>query len=209
MLNNPSVIYEHEGLKREVSLASVLHSERTIFMTTQFDEHSANIIIQQLLTLSSTGNQKDKDIWLYINSPGGVVTQGKAIIDVMNSIKPKVHTVVVGMAASMGAVLLAAGTGTRYAMPNSEIMIHQPLGGASGQASDIIISADHIKETKRDLTQKLADYSNTTFEELEYLMDRDYYMKPERALELGLIDEIIATPNDRQLRKKRRHKATY
>ena len=201
--NNPSVIYENEGVKREISLASVLHSERTIFMTSQFDEHSANIIIQQLLVLAHTGDDKDKDIWLYINSPGGVVTQGLAIIDVMNSINAKVNTVVLGCAASMGAVLLAAGTGKRYAMPNSEIMIHQPLGGASGQATDIINSAKHIEETKRDLTQKLADYSTkTTFKELEIMMDRDYFMKPKRALELGLIDEIIETPNDRQINNK-------
>lgn len=197
-INTPSVIYENNGIKREVSLPSVLHSERTIFMCTDFNEHSANVIIQQLLVLANTGDNCDEDINLYINSPGGVVTQGLAIIDTMNSIKPKVNTYVVGIAASMGAVLLAAGTGKRYAMPNAEIMIHQPLGGASGQATDIINAAEHIKKTKRDLTQKLADYSTKSYEELEPIMERDHYLTATEALEYGLIDEVIPTPNDRQ-----------
>lgn len=161
-----------------------------IFLGTAIDAHVANIIIAQLLFLENENDKKD--ITMYIQSPGGHVTAGLAIYDTMQYIKPAVSTVCLGLAASMGAVLLAGGAkGKRFCLPNAEVMIHQPLGGAEGQASDIEIQAKHIIKTKARLNKMLADHTGQPLSVIEKDTDRDFYMSAEEAKKYGLVDKII------------------
>ena len=176
--------------ERAYDIYSRLLKDRIIFLGTGIDDMVANSIIAQMLFLES--QDKDKDIKFYINSPGGSVTSGLAIYDTMQYIKPDVSTICIGMAASMGAVLLAAGAkGKRFSLPNSEIMIHQVMGGAQGQASDIQIHAEHILKIKHKLNQILADHCGQDKKKVEKDADRDNFMSAEEAKEYGLIDEII------------------
>ncbi len=164
--------------------------ENIIFLAGPIDDHVANIVIAQLLFLQAEDSKKD--ITLYINSPGGMVTAGLAIIDTMNNIKNDVSTVCVGMAASMGSHILASGKkGKRFALPNSEVMIHQPLGGAEGQASDIEISAKHIVKTRENLNKMLAKATGQQLSKIEKDMDRNFFMSAEEAKKYGIIDKIL------------------
>ena len=164
--------------------------DRVVFLTGEINDVTADLVVAQLMYLESKGD--DKDISLYINSPGGSVTAGMAIYDTMNYIKCDVETICVGMAASMGAFLLSSGTkGKRFALPNSEIMIHQPLGGAQGQASDIAITAEHIVRVKKRMSEILAKNCNKTVEQIERDIDRDNYMFAEEAKAYGLVDGIV------------------
>ena len=164
--------------------------DRIIFLTGEITDAVADTVVAQLIYLE--GKDPQKDICLYVNSPGGSVTAGLAIYDTMNYIKCDVSTICIGLAASMGAFLLSSGTkGKRYALPNSEIMIHQPLGGAQGQASDIKIQADHILKTKTRLNKILAKNSGKPLDQVEKDTDRDNYLSAEDAKEYGLIDEIF------------------
>lgn len=185
----PMVVEQLDRGERSYDIYSRLLEDRIVFLSGEINDATANIIIAQLIYLES--KDADKDICLYINSPGGSVTAGMGIFDTMNYIKCDVSTVCVGMAASMGAFLLAAGAkGKRYALRNSEVMIHQPLGGAQGQASDIEIVAKHILRTKEKMTRILANNCNQPIEKVERDVDRDYYMSAEEALNYGLIDAI-------------------
>lgn len=186
----PTVIEKTPGGERAYDIYSRLLKDRIIFLGDGIDDHIANIIIAQLLFLES--QDKDRDIKLYINSPGGSVTAGLAILDTMNYIKPDVSTICVGMAASMGAVLLAGGTkGKRFALENSEIMIHQVLGGAEGQASDIKIRAERILKMKDSLNQILSKATGQPFSKIDKDTDRDNFMAADEAKKYGLIDKII------------------
>ena len=186
----PYVIEQTGKGERSYDIYSRLLEDRIIFLTGEINDAVADTVVAQLIYLE--GKDPDKDICLYINSPGGSVTAGLAIYDTMNYIKCDVSTICIGLAASMGAFLLSSGTkGKRYALPNSEIMIHQPLGGAQGQASDIKIQADHILKTKRRLNTILAKNSGRDYEQLEKDTDRDNYLSAEEAKEYGLIDEIF------------------
>lgn len=193
MINNaliPMVIEQTNRGERSYDIYSRLLEDRIVFISGEITDVSANIAIAQLIYLE--GKDPDKDISLYINSPGGSVTAGMGIYDTMNYIKCDVSTMCVGMAASMGAFLLAAGTkGKRFALPNSEVMIHQPIGGARGQASDIAIVAEHILKIKRRMTEILAKNTGQPFEKVEKDMDRDNYMSAKEALEYGIIDKIF------------------
>lgn len=186
----PTVIEKtHQG-ERAFDIYSRLLKDRVIFLGTTIDSHVANLIIAQLLFLENEDSKKD--IIMYINSPGGHVTAGLAIYDTMQYIKPNVSTVCVGLAASMGAVLLAGGAkGKRFSLPNAEVMIHQPLGGTEGQASDIRIHADHIIKTKDRLNHILAHHTKQPIKTIEKDTDRDFFMTAEEALEYGVIDKII------------------
>lgn len=186
----PTVIEKtHQG-ERAFDIYSRLLKDRIIFVGSAIDDTSANVVIAQLLFLEN--EDPKKDITMYIHSPGGHVTAGLAIYDTMQHIKPDVSTVCVGMAASMGAVLLAGGKkGKRFALPNSEVMIHQPLGGTEGQASDIRIHADHIIRTKDRLNKILAHHTGQPLKIIEKDTDRDNFMTAEEAKKYGLIDEII------------------
>lgn len=186
----PYVIENTGKGERSYDIYSRLLEDRIIFLTGEITDAVADTVVAQLIFLE--GKDPDKDICLYINSPGGSVTAGLAIYDTMNYIKCDVSTICIGMAASMGAFLLSSGTkGKRYALPNSEIMIHQPLGGAQGQASDIKIQADHILKTKHRLNSILAANSGKPYEIVEKDTDRDNYLSAEEAKEYGLIDEIF------------------
>lgn len=186
----PYVIEQTGKGERSYDIYSRLLKDRIIFLGTQVDDNVANIIIAQMLFLEA--DDPDKDIFLYINSPGGVVTSGMAIFDTMNYIKPDVSTICLGQAASMGAVLLAAGVkGKRFALPNSRIMIHQPLGGFQGQASDIEIQAKEILRMKKSLNGILSEASGKKLDQLEKDSDRDFFMSGAEAREYGLIDEVI------------------
>lgn len=186
----PTVIEKTSYGERAYDLYSRLLKDRIIFLGTGVDDHVANIIIAQLLFLES--QDKSKEIKLYINSPGGSVTAGLAIYDTMQYIKPDVSTICVGMAASMGAVLLAAGAkGKRFALPNAEIMIHQVMGGAEGQAVDIKIRAERILKIKESLNGILAKHTGQTPVKIDQDTDRDYYMDPKEGLKYGIIDKII------------------
>ena len=188
----PMVVEQTSRGERSYDIYSRLLKDRVLFLGGQVDDNLANLVIAQLLFLES--EDPDKDIHLYINSPGGSVTAGMAIYDTMQYVKPDVSTICIGMAASMGAFLLAAGQiGKRYALPNSEIMIHQPLGGAQGQASDIEIQAKHIKNIKNKLNKILSENTGKTIKEIEKDTDRDNFMSAEEAKEYGLIDEIFVT----------------
>lgn len=186
----PYVSEETSRGEKTYDIFSRLLKDRIILLNGPVDENMALSITSQLLFLESQ-NEKD-DITIYINSPGGSVTDGMAIYDTMNFIKPDVSTVCIGLAASMGAFLLSSGAkGKRFALPNAEIMIHQPLGGARGQATEIEISAKRIIEMKRRLTQILADNSNQPFEKLAEDCERDYWMYADSAKEYGIIDAVM------------------
>lgn len=186
----PTVIEKSHYGERAYDIYSRLLKDRIIFLGTPVDDMVANSIIAQLLFLES--QDKEKDIKFYINSPGGSVSAGLAIYDTMQYIKPDVSTICIGMAASMGAVLLAAGKeGKRFALPNSEIMIHQVMGGAQGQASDIKIHAEHILKVKDKLNQILAQHTGKDLKTIEKDADRDYFMGADEAKKYGLIDQII------------------
>ena len=187
----PYVIDNTGKGERSYDIYSRLLEDRVIFLTGEINEAVADAVVAQLIFLES--KDPNKDICLYINSPGGSVTAGMAIYDTMNYIKCDVSTICIGLAASMGAFLLSSGAkGKRYALPNSEIMIHQPLGGAQGQASDIKIQADHIIKTKHRLNTILAANSGKPYEVVEKDTDRDNYLSAEDAKEYGLIDAVIA-----------------
>jgi len=186
----PTVIEKSHQGERSYDIYSRLLKDRIIFLGTGIDSHVANLIIAQLLFLEN--EDKKKDIIMYVNSPGGHVTAGLAIYDTMQYIKPDVSTVCVGMAASMGAVLLAGGAkGKRFALPNSEVMIHQPLGGTEGQASDIRIHADHIIKTKDRLNNILATHTKQPLKTIEKDTDRDFFMDADVAKKYGIVDGII------------------
>ena len=186
----PMVVDQTTSGERSYYIYSRLLEDRIIFLTGEITDEVANSVVAQLIFLE--GKDPDKDISLYINSPGGSVSAGLAIYDTMNFIKCDVSTICVGLAASMGAFLLSSGAkGKRFALPNSEIMIHQPLGGAKGQASDIEIQANHIKRIKQKINKILSENSNQQLEKVEKDTDRDYYMTAAEALEYGLIDKIF------------------
>ncbi len=186
----PYVVENTGKGERSYDIYSRLLEDRVIFLTGEINDAVADAIVAQLLFLEN--KDANKDICLYINSPGGSVTAGMAIYDTMNYIKCDVSTICIGLAASMGAFLLSSGAkGKRYALPNSEIMIHQPLGGAQGQASDIKIQADHIIKTKHRLNSILALNSGKPYEVVEKDTDRDNYLSAEEAKEYGLIDQVI------------------
>lgn len=186
----PMVIEQSNRGERAYDIYSRLLKDRIVFLGTPVNDMVANSIIAQLLFLAA--DDPDKDISLYINSPGGSVSAGLAIFDTMNFIKPEVSTICVGMAASMGAFLLAAGAkGKRYALPNSEVMIHQPLGGAQGQASDIEIRAKHILKTRDTLNRILVERTGQSLEKIERDTDRDYFMSAAEAAAYGLVDKVI------------------
>ena len=186
----PYVIEQTGRGERSYDIYSRLLKDRIIFLGTEIVDDVANSVVAQLLFLES--EDPDKDISLYINSPGGSVTAGMAIYDTMQYIKPQVSTICVGLAASMGAVLLAGGAkGKRLSLPNAEIMIHQPLGGARGQASDIEIQAKNIIKVKERLNRILASHTGQDYETIARDTDRDNYMTAEEAMKYGLIDKII------------------
>ena len=181
----------NRGGERSYDIFSRLLNDRIIMLSDEVNDTTASLVVAQLLYLES--QDPDKDISFYINSPGGSVTAGMAIYDTMNYIKPDVSTICVGLAASMGAFLLSSGAkGKRFALPNSEIMIHQPLGGAKGQASDIKIHADWILKTRDKLNHILAENTGKPLEVIERDTDRDNFMSAEAAKEYGLIDQVIA-----------------
>ncbi len=186
----PMVIEQNSRGERSYDIFSRLLNDRIIMLSDEVNDTTASLIVAQLLYLEA--QDPDKDISFYINSPGGSVTAGMAIYDTMQYIKCDVSTICVGMAASMGAFLLSAGTkGKRYALPNSEIMIHQPLGGMKGQASDIKIHADHIMRTKDKLNRILSERTGQPLEVIERDTDRDNFMTAEQAAEYGLIDKVF------------------
>ena len=186
----PTVIEKSQFGERAYDIYSRLLRERIIFLAGPIDDNLANIVIAQLLFLES--EDPKKDIMLYLNSPGGSVTAGMAIYDTMEHIKPEVSTICVGIAASMAAVLLSSGAkGKRFALPNAEVMIHQVMGGAEGQASDIEITARHILKTKDKLTKILAKNCKKTPAQVEKDSDRDYYMSADEAETYGIIDKVM------------------
>ena len=186
----PYVVEQTSRGERSYDIFSRLLNDRIIMLNGQVDDASASVIIAQLLFLE--GQDPDKDISFYINSPGGSVSAGLAIYDTMQYIKCDVSTICMGMAASMGAFLLSSGAkGKRYALPNSEIMIHQPLGGAQGQASDIIIHANHIKRTRSNLNKILSENTGKPIEVIEQDTERDNFMTAQEAADYGLIDKVI------------------
>ena len=187
----PMVIEQSGRGERSYDIYSRLLKERVIFLVGPVNDQTANLVVAQLLFLES--ENPDKDISFYINSPGGSVSAGMAIFDTMNFIKPDVSTLCIGMAASMGAFLLTAGAkGKRFSLPNSKVMIHQPLGGTQGQATEIEIHAREIIKTREQLNRIYADRTGQTIEKITSDMERDYYMSPEEALTYGLIDQVIA-----------------
>ena len=193
----PTVIEQSGRGERAFDIYSRLLKERIIFLVGSVDDHTANLVVAQLLFLES--ENPDKDIYFYINSPGGSVTAGMSIYDTMKFIKPDVQTLCLGQAASMGAFLLSAGTkGKRFALPNSRIMIHQPLisGGLGGQASDIEIHARELLKLKEKLNKILADHTGKSIEEVARDTDRDNFMSAQEAMEYGLIDKVITSRND-------------
>ena len=186
----PMVVEQNSRGERSYDIYSRLLKDRIIFLGEEVNEHTASLIVAQLLFLES--EDPEKDIFLYINSPGGSVTAGMAIYDTMQYIKPDVNTVCIGMAASMGAFLLAGGAkGKRMALPNAEVMIHQPLGGTQGQATDMEIACKHILHTKEKLTKIIADNCGRSYEDCLADMERDNWKTAQEALEYGLIDKII------------------
>ena len=190
MYYTPIVIERTSNGERSYDIYSRLLKDRIIMLTGEINDAVANAVVAQLLFLAAEDDKKD--ISIYINSPGGSITAGMAIYDTMNLIKPDVSTICVGMAASMGAFLLAAGKkGKRYALPNSEIMIHQPLGGAQGQATEIQIAAKHILKVKERMNTILSNLTNQPLEKIEADTERDNYMFAQDALEYGLVDKIL------------------
>ncbi len=186
----PMVVEQTNKGERSYDIYSRLLEDRIIMLSGEIDDATANTVVAELIYLE--GKDPDKDISIYINSPGGSVTAGLAIYDTMNYVKCDVSTICIGMAASMGAFLLSSGKkGKRFALPNSEIMIHQPLGGAHGQASDIKIQADHILKIKEKLNKILSENTGKPVDQVEKDTDRDNYLSAEQALEYGLIDKIF------------------
>ncbi len=187
----PYVIEQTNRGERSYDIFSRLLKDRIIFLGGEIDDTTANLVVAQMLFLEM--EDPDQDIMLYINSPGGSVTAGMAIYDTMRYLKCEVSTLCVGLAASMGAFLLSAGAkGKRKALPNAEIMIHQPLGGASGQATDIAIHAEQILRIKKKLNEQLAEHTGQPLSKIEQDVERDHFLTAEQAKEYGLIDEIIA-----------------
>ncbi|HCX9175017.1 ATP-dependent Clp endopeptidase proteolytic subunit ClpP [Staphylococcus aureus] len=186
----PTVIETTNRGERAYDIYSRLLKDRIIMLGSQIDDNVANSIVSQLLFLQAQGSEKD--IYLYINSPGGSVTAGFAIYDTIQHIKPDVQTICIGMAASMGSFLLAAGAkGKRFALPNAEVMIHQPLGGAQGQATEIEIAANHILKTREKLNRILSERTGQSIEKIQKDTDRDNFLTAEEAKEYGLIDEVM------------------
>lgn len=190
----PMVIEQTSKGERSYDIYSRLLKDRIIMLGDEVNHITSQLVVAQMLFLEA--EDPNKDIMFYINSPGGSVSDGLAIYDTMKYIKCDVQTICIGMAASMGAFLLSAGTpGKRFALPNSEVMIHQPLGGAQGQASDIAIRAEHILKTKEKLNRLMSEHTNgkTSYEEMVLATDRDNWLTAEKALEMGLIDKVIST----------------
>jgi len=186
----PMVVEQTSRGERSYDIYSRLLKERIIFLVGQVEDHMANLVVAQMLFLES--ENPDKDIYLYINSPGGSVTAGLSIYDTMQFIKPDVSTLCIGQAASMGALLLAGGAaGKRYALPHARTMIHQPLGGFQGQASDIEIHAKEIMEVRERLNKILSDHTGKSMEDIEVDTDRDNFMNAETSVEYGLIDSVM------------------
>ncbi len=186
----PMVVEQTARGERSYDIYSRLLKERIIFLSEDVNATTASLVTAQMLFLEA--EDPDKDIMFYINSPGGEVTSGMMIYDTMQYIKPDIQTICMGMAASMGAFLLAAGTkGKRFALPNAEVMIHQPSGGAQGQATDIVIAAEHIVKMKNKLNEILADRTGQDIEKIRIDTERDHWMSAEEALEYGLIDQIM------------------
>ncbi len=186
----PYVVEQTNRGERSYDIFSRLLNDRIIFLSEEVNDTTASLVVAQLLYLES--QDPDKDVQLYINSPGGVITAGMAIYDTMQYIKPDVSTICIGMAASMGAFLLSSGAkGKRYALPNAEIMIHQPSGGSQGQATDIQIMAERILRMKRDLNRILAENTGKPVEQIERDCERDHFMTANEALEYGLIDKVF------------------
>jgi ATP-dependent Clp protease protease subunit len=190
----PMVVEQTARGERSYDIYSRLLKERVIFMVGQVEDHMANLVVAQMLFLES--ENPDKDIHLYINSPGGSVTAGMSIYDTMQFIKPNVSTMCIGQACSMGAFLLNAGAeGKRFCLPNSRVMIHQPSGGAQGQATDIQIQANNIQETKERLNRIMAKHSGQTYDQLAQDTERDNFMSADEALKYGLIDKVLESRN--------------
>lgn len=186
----PTVIEKSQFGERAFDIYSRLLKERIIFLSDEVNHHTASVVIAQMLFLESEDSKKD--ITLYINSPGGEIQSGLAIIDTMHHIKPDVSTVCIGMAASMGAMILSQGTkGKRFVLPNGEVMIHQPLSGVEGQASDIEIKAKHILKLKEKLYAMLADATGKTKTQVEKDGDRDYWMSADEAKKYGIVDQVL------------------
>ena len=193
----PMVVEQSNRGERSYDIYSRLLKDRIIFLGEEVNDVTASLVVAQLLFLAA--EDPDKDINLYINSPGGSVTAGMAIYDTMQYIKPDVSTICIGMAASMGAFLLAGGAkGKRYALPNAEVMIHQPSGGARGQATDIRIHAENILRTKKKLNEILAENTGRPVEEIERDTERDNFMTAEEAKAYGLIDDVITKPQTKE-----------
>ena len=190
----PMVVEQTARGERSYDIYSRLLKERVIFIVGQVEDHMANLVVAQMLFLES--ENPDKDIHLYINSPGGSVTAGMSIYDTMQFIKPNVSTMCIGQACSMGAFLLNAGAeGKRFCLPNSRVMIHQPSGGAQGQATDIQIQANNIQETKDRLNRIMAKHSGQTIEQIAQDTERDNFMSAEEAMKYGLIDKVLESRN--------------
>ncbi len=188
----PMVIEQTNRGERSYDIYSRLLKDRIIFLGEQVNEHTASLVVAQLLFLEA--EDPEKDIMLYINSPGGSITAGMAIYDTMQYINPDVSTICIGMAASMGAFLLAAGKkGKRFALPNAEIMIHQPLGGTQGQAEDIRIHAERIVRMRDTINRILSEKTGQPLEKITRDTDRDFFMEPEEAVKYGLIDKVITS----------------
>lgn len=186
----PMVVEQSGRHERAYDIYSRLLKDRIIFLSTPIDDHVSSLIVAQLLFLDA--EDPEKDIFLYINSPGGFVSAGLGIYDTIQYIKPDVATICIGQASSMGAFLLAGGTkGKRSALPNARIMIHQPLGGVEGQASDIKIQADEILYLKQTINEILADNTNKTLKQIEKDTDRNFFMSPAEAIKYGIIDKIL------------------
>ncbi|MFT8872765.1 MAG: ATP-dependent Clp endopeptidase proteolytic subunit ClpP [Sporolactobacillus sp.] len=193
----PYVIEQSNRGERSYDIYSRLLKDRVIMLGSEINDEVANSIVAQLLFLAS--EDAEKDISIYINSPGGSVTAGFAILDTMNFVKPDIQTICIGMAASMASIILTAGTkGKRLSLPNGEVMIHQPLGGAQGQASDIEITARHILKTRKKLNTILADTTGQPFEKIEKDTDRDHFMSAEEAKAYGLVDKIITSLGEKK-----------
>lgn len=188
-----SIIEERQTNFREIDVFSRLIADRIVFITGEINEKVASVIIAQLLFLSSV--DPEKDISMYINSPGGSIHDGLGIYDTMQFVTPKISTMCIGLAASMGAVLLASGaTGKRFSLPHSKIMIHQPLGGVKGQATEMEITLKHVLNLKRDLYEILSKHTGKTYEQIEKDSERDYWLSAEEAMQYGLVDKVLIKP---------------
>ena len=196
----PYVIEQTDRGERQVDIFSRLLTDRIIFLTGQVDDHKADLLVAQLFFLESENAQKD--IYFYINSPGGSVSAGLAIYDAMQYITCDLATICIGLAASMGSLLLTAGTkGKRMALPNAKVMIHQPLGGVQGQASDIEIHAKEILKTKQKINEIIAYHTGQPLEKVIHDTDRDFYLNAAQAVEYGIVDEVLAKPKEKEKEK--------